>query len=210
MQMRMALSLSLLFLIEAAPAVAGQIDVSDFGRHVNIETFESLADMTGSLIEPLFLDGNTYTTSSGIIRLFPPTETSTSQVCLGGPLEGHAPNPGTCIGTGGEDLETMEIALGTPSIRAGLWVGLTERLSEPQFWSSAYVRFFDENDVMLGSIFVSGPGFGFAGWEIDLPVRRSRIARIEVEDVAENNRVVVIDNVMWETRPPGAPESRDR
>jgi hypothetical protein len=94
----------------------------------------------------------------------------------------------------------MYIILGEPAIRAGVWVGLTERLSEPQFWSSANVSFFDETGVLLGVIFVTGPGFRFAGWEVDRSHRR-RIARIEIEDVAENNRVVVIDNVMWESRP---------
>jgi hypothetical protein len=181
---------------------AGSILSTDFGPHAQTETFEGLSSGgAGGFDAPLSLNGNTFQTSSGWLRAFEPTSSSVSQVCLGGPPEGHAPNPGTCIGTGLDDLETMDILLGTPSIRAGLWAGLTERQSDSQFWSRALISFFDEADALLGSVEIYGHTFGFAGWDVGPPGLGLRIARIRVEDTALNSRVVAIDNLIWERRP---------
>jgi len=183
-------------------AHAGAILSTDFGPQAVTETFEGLdSGGAGGFASPLSLNGNTFSTSSGWIRSFEPSGGSVSQVCLGGPAEGHAPNPGTCIGTGLEDLETMDIVLGSASIRAGLWVGLTERQSQPEFWSRALVSFFDETDTLLGSVEIYDYTFGFAGWDVGPPGGKTRIKRIAVQDVATNGRVVAIDNLMWERRP---------
>ena len=95
----------------------------------------------------------------------------------------------------------MDIVLGSPSIRAGLWVGLTERQSEPDFWSRVLVSFFDETNGLLGSVEIYDYTFGFAGWDVGPPGHSARIKRILVQDIATNNRVVAIDNLMWELRP---------
>jgi hypothetical protein len=201
-------TLSLMGLLAWPTAYAGAILSTDFGPQSHTETFETLnSGGEGGFAAPLSLNGNTFATSSGWIRSFEPSGGSVSQVCIGGSPEGHAPNPGTCIGTGLEDLETMDIILGSPSIRAGLWVGLTERQSEPQFWSRALVSFFDESDAILGSIEIYDYTFGFAGWDVGPPGHKARIKRISIADIASNNRVVAIDNLMWELRPVPEPGS---
>lgn len=181
---------------------AGPIECGDFGPRVRTEDFESLAAHAEALGGKLVLHGNTFKSNYNHLRLHRPSSHPIDVVCLGGPPEGHAPNTGTCIGTGLVDLETLEIILGTPAMRAGLWVGLTERRTEPQGWSAALVQFFDEAGARLGSVEVDGHTFGFAGWEVDPGRPQERIAKIWVQDIANNGRVLVIDNLMWEP-PPG-------
>lgn len=149
----------------------------------------------------LTLNGNKYTAQHGVIRLFKPTETPTSTVCYGGTAEGHAPNPGACIGTNSNDFETLTIEFGLPMTKVGLWVGLTERITEPWLWSKANVRFYSEEGALLGSVPVTGHGFEFAGWEAeDKGINKGQIKWIQVEDVSANSRVVAIDNVVYEPK----------
>lgn len=195
-------------LIWSPAAIAIPILDTDFGPHAQVENFESLDTTGGGFASPLSLNGNTFSTTFGWIRSFGPTAGPTSLSCFGGAPGGYAPNTGRCIGTNSDDLESMEIVLGTPSIRAGLWVGLTERQSQPDFWSRALVSFFDEASTLLGTVEVYGHTYGFAGWDVGSPGQDVRIARLLVQDIAVNSRVVVIDNLMWEQRPIGVPEPR--
>lgn len=186
-----------------AATAAGEIGVGDFGPRARTEDFESLAADAEPLAGELVLHGNTFKSNYNQLRVYRPTSHPVDQVCLGGPPEGYAPRIGTCIGTGLVDLETLEIILGTPTIRAGLWVGLTERRNEPRRWSAALVQFFDEAGGLLGWVEVYGHTYGFAGWEVGPGRPAKRIAKIWVQDIADNGRVLAIDNLMWE--PPSEP-----
>jgi hypothetical protein len=184
-----------------AAGAAGEIGVGDFGPRSRTEDFESLAADAEPLAGELVLHDNTFKSNYNHLRVYRPTSHPVDQVCLGGPPEGYAPRTGTCIGTGLVDLETLEIILGTPAIRAGLWVGLTERRNKPRRWSAALVQFFDEGGTPLGSVEVYGHTYGFAGWEVDPRKPATRIAKIWVQDIADNGRVLAIDNLMWEPPP---------
>ncbi len=184
-----------------AAGSTGEIGVGDFGPGVRTEDFESLAADAEPLGGELVLHGNTFKSNYNHLRLYRPSSHPVDQVCLGDPPEGYAPRTGTCIGTGFVDKESLKIILGTPAIRAGLWVGLTERRNEPSRWSAALVHFFDEAGAPLGSVEVYGHTFGFAGWEISPGRPAKRIAKIWIQDIADNGRVLAIDNLMWEPPP---------
>jgi hypothetical protein len=184
-----------------AAGAAGEIGVGDFGPRVRTEDFESLAAGAEPLAGELVLHGNTFKSNYNRLRVYRPSSHPVDHVCRGGPPEGHAPNTGTCIGTGLVDLETLEVILGTPAIRAGLWVGLTELRNDPGRWSAALVQFFDEAGAQLGSVEVYGHTYGFAGWEVDPGRPAKRIAKIWVQDIADNGRFLVIDDLMWEPPP---------
>ena len=180
---------------------AGEIEVDDFGPRVRTEDFESLAANAERLAGELALHGNTFRSNYRQLRVYRPSSHPVDQGCLGGPPVGYAPGTGTCIGTGLVDLETLEIILGTAAIRAGLWVGLTERRNEPRRWSAALVHIFDEAGAPLGSVEVSRHTCGFAGRGVDPGRPAKRIAKIWVRDIADNGRVLAIDNLMWEPPP---------
>jgi len=167
--------------IQSNSAFAIQITPSDFSSQAIVETFDTVGPER-SISSPLIVNGNTYSTSSGTIRILdyfigdPPS----SERCYDG--------SGTCIGTGLEDLETISVEFGTAVEQAGLWVGLT---SDP---FSATVSFFDTSDALLGAIDLSGiGGMLFAGWQSDSGL----ISRITVEDSLANSRVTMIDQVMF-------------
>jgi hypothetical protein len=86
---------------------------------VRTEDFESLAANAERLAGELALHGNTFRSNYHQLRVYRPSSHPVDQVCLGDPPEGYAPRTGTCIGTGLVDLETLEIIVGTPAIRAG-------------------------------------------------------------------------------------------
>ncbi len=178
------ISAALLFLgafSTSQSAISGPIGPGEFGGNETIETFDSLAAVSGTIPDPLIVNSNTYTTSSGFIRLFTPASGGSVE-CLGG--------TGSCIGTGLEDLETITVTLGTPVLRAGLWAGINS-----QTGLTATVSFFDQSNSLLGSVLLSGDQLLFAGWQADTGL----IARIEVADTALNNLVTAIDNVTTET-----------
>lgn len=176
-------------------AVAGPITISDFGPQARIETFESLADQKGTPAAPLVLNGVVFTTSSGFYRNLTPLSGGDVE-CLNG--------VGSCISTGLNDLEYMDVALPETSVRAGLWVGGWTFIEDFAL-SNVDVQFFNVVGDLLGTVNFSGPRMGFVGWE-SLPAQQ-RIARIRVNDLALNSRVVVVDNVIWDPRPVSEPGS---
>jgi PEP-CTERM motif len=192
--MRAYIAAALTFL-GSTPAVAVPILESSFGPQAITETFDSLASVSGTPAGPLVLSGNTYTTSSGFYRVLGPASGGSPECLLG---------VGTCISTGLEDIEYLDIVLGTASVRAGLWVG-GWTFTEGFALSNVNVSFFSVTDELLGTVNFSGPRMGFVGWE-SLP-EHSRIGRIRVEDLALNSRVVAIDNLTWDPRPVPEPST---
>lgn len=151
-------------------AWAGAIVQPDFSDPT-VTTFDGLR-LTFFNPSPLAVDGHTVATDNGMFRYLP----LGSADCLAN----------ECIGTH-NDLGYLDIHLGQPMRRAGVWVGS----------SAATVYFFDETDAQLGSVDVTpvaGQTMDFAGWE----ATSGLIGRIRVTDTESNTKVVTVDNLMVE------------
>ena len=86
--------------------------------------------------------------------------------------------------------------LATPVLRAGGWVGI----------SSGNVQFFDESDLLLGTVPVTaiyGSSIAFAGWQADTGL----IKRIRINDTTANNLIISFDNLTVEGGAPVTNES---
>jgi hypothetical protein len=176
------LGLSVGLLLALATLDVGSVPISpdDFGPNKVVETFDSIAGLTGQPATPFVVNDLTFETESGTVRVFTPASGGDIE-CLGG--------AGSCLGTGTFDLESMDILLASPVTRAGLWVGLWTATGA--YITSADVFFYDQSDNLLGTVSVEGLRMNFAGWEAN----SASIARIRVTDTAANGRVIAVDDV---------------
>ncbi len=121
---------------------------------------------------PIVLGGNTHTTDNNVLR-YDPFGTNN---CV----------DGECIGSD-TDTGYIDIVLATPVLRAGGWVGI----------SSGNVQFFNESDVLLGTVSVTpvnGSTMVFAGWQADTGL----IMRIRITDIERNSYIITFDNLTVE------------
>jgi hypothetical protein len=160
---------ALLLLATALSANATQIQIADFSGSETVTTFDGLGlafQTTGSLV----LDGNTYTTDSGVIRY------STFQACT----------TNECIGNN-SDLGYIDVVLGSLATRAGATVGIL------QSWTGQ-VEFFDAANALIGTINVpTRSGTIFAGWE-----HAAGISRYRLTDLTANSSVINLENFRFE------------
>lgn len=162
-----ALAVTLVF---PAVAMAGAMDEADFYDPA-VTTFDDLG--LGFMNEaPVVIDGHTFDTDNGMVRYLPsPSGDCVESECVGNHTDGGY----------------LDIVLGEPMRRVGLWVGA----------SAATVAFFDEGGVLLGSVEVTpvaGETLDFAGWHADA----GSIGRIRITDNEANSMVVTVDNLMVE------------
>jgi hypothetical protein len=171
LQNKLLLALALAALT-APPAAASSIAPAAFISPI-VTTFDGLG-LPLFNDAPITLDGAFIQTSNGSLRYL------TASTCSN-----------ECIGTD-EDTGTLILGLAAPSVRAGLYVGL----------SAADVHFIDPHQVDLGAVSVSGNSTNsvFAGWDAGLDT----IATIEVIDTESNSLIVSVDNLTTE----GTPEPR--
>lgn len=122
--------------------------------------------------EPVVIDDNTITSDTGAVRYM--------DMGLGNCITNE------CVGSH-SDNGYLDIVLGEPMRRVGMWVGV----------SAATVEFYGEDDSQLGSVAVTpvtNQAMEFAGWEADAGL----IGRIRVIDNETNSMVVTVDNLMVE------------
>ena len=116
---------------------------------------------------PVIIDGNTYTTDNTNMRYNP-----------------FAGCTAECIGSD-TDTGYIDIILGAPTLRAGGLVAI----------STGNVQFFDESDVLLGTVPVAGITF-FAAWEADSGL----IKRIRINDTEANGQIIAFENLTIEAQ----------
>jgi hypothetical protein len=121
---------------------------------------------------PIVIGTNTYTTDNSDLRYY----AFGANACVSD----------ECIGSD-TDTGFIDIVLNTPTLRAGGWVG----------FSSGNVQFFDQNDVLLGTVPVVAVPYvsmSFAGWEADTGL----IKRIRINDTTTNFYIISFDNLTTE------------
>ena len=165
-----------LLIVAVMPAVfplsvnAAQITESDFINPVVFD-YNGLG-LPDDNTTPIVIGGNTYTTDDSDMRYY----AFGANACVSG----------ECIGSN-TDTGFIDIVLNTPTLRAGGWVG----------FSSGNVQFFDQSDVLLGTVpVVTAPyePMVFAGWEADTGL----IKRIRINDAASNIYITSFDNLTTE------------
>jgi hypothetical protein len=157
---------------------AVQVGPDAFTPQAIVEDYEGLG-LPNNSPTPVVLGADSYTTDSGIFRYFGSF----------GALIGR-----TGAGVGNDtEVGYIDIALGNPVLRAGLYVGADA------IWATD-VSFFDVADNLLGTVSVAGgASIGqFAGWQADTGL----IGRIRVTDTPTNARIIIIDDFITE----GVPE----
>jgi hypothetical protein len=170
------LLLLIISLFSPVNIIAVEVHPNDFTAAAQIEGYEDL-DL-GVPITPLMIGDDVYSTMSGRAR-YP----------LDGKIVGRS---GFAFGTF-EELDWVDIELGIPAVRAGMYVGLNAP------WTIE-VSFFDVDDALLGTIQRSGlSGEGkFAGWQSDA----KRIGRVRVTDLVTNGFIIVFDDFIQEVPEP--------
>jgi hypothetical protein len=159
-------------------ALAVQIQPTDFSPNVFIEDFDDLG-LIGSPSTPLFIGADVYSTNNGLARY------------LAGSVLGRT---GRALGTQ-DEMHSMDIQLGVPAYRAGLYVGLNVP------WTID-VSFYDIDDVLMTTMRFSGaPMEGkFAGWQTE----SQRIGRIRVTDPVADGFIIAFDDFYQEVPEPSA------
>lgn len=167
---RLAIAVVSLTLLLPGTAWAGSMNEGDFADPT-VWTFDGLG-LPFRNYGSLLIDGNTFTSDAGIVRYM----TMLPGNCI----------TDECVG-GQNDTGYLDIVLGEPMRRVGMWVGV----------SAATVAFFDQDGTQLGSVDVTpvaNQTMAFAGWEADAGL----IGRIRVIDTESNAMVVTVDNLMVE------------
>jgi hypothetical protein len=165
-----SLTVTIMFLVFPLSVNAAQITESDFINPVVFD-YNGLG-LPGNNTTPIVIGGNTYTTNDSNMRY--------------GAFGTNNCVSGECIGSNTEN-GFIDIVLNTPTLRAGGWVG----------FSSGNVQFFDENDVLLGTVPVAAVpnvSIAFAGWEADTGL----IKRIRINDTDSNIFIISFDNLTTE------------
>lgn len=165
----------------AADVYAGPINPGDFQGNQVVVDYNDLG-LDSLVSTPLVIAGDTYTTNNDRLR--------------------YHTSFGDSIGRSGEGIASdtslgfIDILLGTPVFRAGLYIGLPLSLSVP---FSANVDFFDTTDGLLGTVPVANASSGnvFAGWEADVGL----IGRIRITDILDDNFVISMDDLIKEAAP---------
>lgn len=184
------IQISMFFLLglSSTHLLAGPIGVEDFGDSASIQTFSSLGSLTSSYTAPLPIGTDLFDGDDHHLR-------SSDKF---GPLIGRS---GTAISNNpslsNADVGFIEILLGKPAIRTGVYVGA-------EFPWSAHVEFYDVQDNLLGVLPISGDGNDneFAGWNKDA----EWINRILVVDTTYigNNNPLIVDDFIQEIPEPEA------
>jgi hypothetical protein len=165
-----------LFVIFPMSLYAGQIGQGDFVSP-SVFNFNGLG-LPNDSTTPIVLGGNTYSTDDNDLRYYAYGANS----CV----------DGECIGSN-TDAGYIDIVFATPVLRAGGWVGI----------SSGNVQFFNESDVLLGTVPVTAiytSSIDFAGWQADTGL----IKRIRINDTTLNNLIISFDNLTVEGGAPAA------
>jgi len=158
-------------------AEAGEVGPSAFTDAAVIENYDDLG-LSLDNAAPLVVGHDTYNSDNGVVRWS----------AAFGPFIGRS--GGALLSDTGDGF--LNIELGHPARRAGLYVGTLE------LWT-AEVSFYDESDSLLGT--VSTGSFGgshFTGWQADSGL----IKRIHVADTLANGTVIAIDDFIQEIPEP--------
>jgi len=157
---------------------AGQVGPGAFTGAAVIQNFDDLG-LPLSNAAPLIVGNDTYTSDNGIVRW--------SEAF--GPFIGRS--GGALLSDTGAGF--LNIELGHPARRAGLYVGTLE------LWT-AEVSFYDESDSLSGTISTgSFGGSHFTGWQADSGL----IKRIRIVDTTANGTVIAIDDFIQQVPEPG-------
>ena len=164
-------------------ASAGTISIGNFGSGAILQDFEGLSATIFSS-SPAIVNGNSYTTDSGIVRYhnFDPPAIPVS-------ITGQS---GFRLATF-TDLGFIDISLGTPVNRVGAFIVGEAGFASVGPWT-ATAEFFDVAGQLLGSVFASNAIniSSFAGWQADTGL----IKRIRFTDTSLNGSVLLVDN-LW-------------
>ncbi len=167
----------------AAVAHSGQIQISDFSPGAVVQDFESLGTGSGFLPNPFVIAGDTYTANDDGLDF-------SSKL---GPAIGRS---GVAIGhrvSISSNVEFIQITLGTPSLRAGFYVG-----SQAPWQAS--INFYDIADNIVGTIPLGDLGRDsiFAGWQSEI----LSIAKIRVHNLTSEGHRLIIDDFIREIPEP--------
>ena len=149
------------------PAGAATIGTSDFDN----PTITTITGIGNGVQSSLTIDGNTYTAPQGVARgVYNITGMS-----------------GDMLNNVFDDLGSISIAFGSAVDQAGLFFGTTLPMD-------ARLTFFSGASILHTTIQSSGDSEAtFYGWEST----GAQITNILIEDLTENSRILVIDNVYF-------------
>jgi len=179
-------SLTVISLWSLAPntIVAGQIGPEGFTAAADVQDFDVLGSSTISHVAPILIGIDSFDSDDHLLR-------SSGKF---GPLIGRS---GIALsndpGSSDSSVGFIDIDLGNPAFRAGLYVGF-------EFPWSANVEFYNTASNLLGTIALSGNGKdnSFAGWQTD----DEPIQRVRVIDTVNDGSAIIIDDLIQEVPEP--------
>jgi hypothetical protein len=173
----------LVLLALSTPVLAVQVGIDAFTSAAVIQDYESLGTASIFYTTPLVIGGDVYDTDDRAIRSSGKFGHTIGRSGVG---IGHV-----CNDSGG----FIEIALGSPALRAGLYVG-------NQYAWTADVEFYSPSGTILGSVPLTGAGSdsSFVAWQSE----NAGIGRLRIVDTTGAHNQMMVDDLIKEVPEPGS------